>query len=96
MAATCHGEPYRYQDTAHQRRGIHAEDEFVGHQTAQAEMPRLPTFTRSISHEGMTATRTRILEEIGRFEQNGPAVRALDLPRIRRLAENWPHGGLAS
>ena len=44
-------------------------------------------------HEGMTAARTRILEEIGRLEQNGPAARALDLPRMRRLAENWPTEG---
>jgi asparagine synthase (glutamine-hydrolysing) len=41
-------------------------------------------------HEGMTAARSQILEEIARLEQNGPAVRALDLPRMRRLAENWP------
>ena len=44
-------------------------------------------------HEGMTAARTRILEEIGRLEQNGPAARALDLPLMRRLAENWPTQG---
>jgi asparagine synthase (glutamine-hydrolysing) len=44
-------------------------------------------------HEGMTAARSQILEEIARLEQNGPAVRALDLPHMRRLAENWPAQG---
>ena len=44
-------------------------------------------------HEGMTAARAQILEEITRLEQNGPAVRALDLSRMRRLAENWPTQG---
>jgi len=44
-------------------------------------------------HEGMTAARAQILEEITRLEQNGPAVRALDLSRMRRLAENWPTDG---
>jgi len=44
-------------------------------------------------NEGMTAARTRILEEITRFEQNGPAARALDLARMHRLAENWPKDG---
>ena len=41
-------------------------------------------------HEGMTTARQRILEEVVRLEQNGPASRALDLRRMRRLAENWP------
>jgi asparagine synthase (glutamine-hydrolysing) len=44
-------------------------------------------------HEGTTAAQAQILEEIARLEQNGPAVRALDLPRMRRLAENWPTEG---
>jgi asparagine synthase (glutamine-hydrolysing) len=44
-------------------------------------------------HEGMTAARSQILEEIARLEQSGPAIRALDLPRMRRLAENWPRQG---
>jgi asparagine synthase (glutamine-hydrolysing) len=44
-------------------------------------------------HEGMTAARSQVLDEIGRLEQNGPAVRTLDLPRMRRLAENWPAQG---
>ena len=44
-------------------------------------------------HEGMTVARSQILEEIARFEQNGPAVRALDLHRMRQLAENWPTQG---
>jgi len=41
----------------------------------------------------MTAARTHILEEVSRLEQNRPAARVLDLPRMRRLAENWPSEG---
>jgi len=44
-------------------------------------------------HEGMTTARERILDEIVRVEQNGPASRALDLGRMRRLAEDWPTQG---
>jgi asparagine synthase (glutamine-hydrolysing) len=44
-------------------------------------------------HEGLTAARSHVLEEISRLEQTAPAVRALDLPRLRRLAENWPRDG---
>jgi hypothetical protein len=39
-------------------------------------------------HEDMAAARSQMLDEIGRLEQNGPAARTLDLPRMRRLAEN--------
>jgi hypothetical protein len=44
-------------------------------------------------HEDMAAARSQILDEIGRLEQNGPAVHELDLARMRRLAENWPAQG---
>lgn len=44
-------------------------------------------------HEGLTAARSEALAEIARLEETAPAARALDLPRMRRLAENWPTGG---
>jgi hypothetical protein len=44
-------------------------------------------------HEDMAAARSQILDEIGRLEQNGPAVHELDLARMRRRAENWPAQG---
>jgi len=44
-------------------------------------------------HEGLTAARPQVLDEISRLEQTAPAARALDLARMRRLAENWPTGG---
>ncbi len=44
-------------------------------------------------HEGLTAARPQVLDEISRLEQTEPAARALDLPRMRRLAENWPTRG---
>lgn len=44
-------------------------------------------------HEGLTAARAQILEEIARLEQTAPAARALDLKRLRQLAENWPAQG---
>ena len=44
-------------------------------------------------HEGLTIARSQIVEEISRLEQTAPAVRALDLARLRRLTENWPTGG---
>jgi hypothetical protein len=40
-------------------------------------------------HEDMAAARS----QIGRLEQNGPAVHELDLARMRRFAENWPAQG---
>jgi asparagine synthase (glutamine-hydrolysing) len=44
-------------------------------------------------YKGMTAARARIVEEIDRLENTAPAVRALDLARLRRLTENWPTQG---
>lgn len=44
-------------------------------------------------HEGLTAARSQIAEEIARLENTAPAVRALDLARMRRLIENCPTEG---
>lgn len=44
-------------------------------------------------HEGLTAARPQIADEISRLDQTAPAIRALDLPRLRRLTENWPTTG---
>jgi asparagine synthase (glutamine-hydrolysing) len=44
-------------------------------------------------HEGLTAARPQLIDEISRLEQTAPAVRALDLKRMRQLAENWPTEG---
>jgi asparagine synthase (glutamine-hydrolysing) len=44
-------------------------------------------------HEDLTGARRHILDELGRLEQCAAASRALDLPRLHRLAENWPAGG---
>jgi asparagine synthase (glutamine-hydrolysing) len=41
-------------------------------------------------HEGLTIARPQIVEEISRLEQTAPAIRALDLVRLRRLTESWP------
>ena len=44
-------------------------------------------------HEDLTAARRHILDELGRLEHCAAASQALDLPRLHRLAENWPAGG---
>ena len=44
-------------------------------------------------HEGLTAARTQVAEEISRLEETAPAARVLDLARLRRLTENWPAEG---
>jgi asparagine synthase (glutamine-hydrolysing) len=44
-------------------------------------------------HEGLTAARPQLAEEISRLEQIAPAGRALDLRRMRSLVENWPTEG---
>ncbi|MEI9990625.1 MAG: asparagine synthase-related protein [Rhizomicrobium sp.] len=44
-------------------------------------------------HEGLTAGRAGVREEIARLEACGSAAEALDLPRLSALAENWPEGG---
>jgi asparagine synthase (glutamine-hydrolysing) len=44
-------------------------------------------------HEHLTAARGEISAELKRLESSPPAARALDLPRLRKLVENWPSGG---
>lgn len=44
-------------------------------------------------HEYLTATRGGIAAELTRLESSPPAARALDLPRLRKLLDNWPSGG---
>ncbi|MES2033621.1 MAG: asparagine synthase-related protein [Pseudomonadota bacterium] len=44
-------------------------------------------------HEGMTASRQRISEEIDRLENVPAAAAALDLARMRRLVDDWPTEG---
>ena len=44
-------------------------------------------------HERLTAARHQLAEELDRLEACAPAARAIDLPRLRRLVENWPESG---
>jgi asparagine synthase (glutamine-hydrolysing) len=44
-------------------------------------------------HEGLTAALEQLKDEISRLEQTAPAIRALDLARLRQLTENWPTQG---
>jgi asparagine synthase (glutamine-hydrolysing) len=44
-------------------------------------------------HEGLTAARGEIAEEISRLKDCGPATAAIDLERLGRLVEDWPQGG---
>lgn len=44
-------------------------------------------------HEGMTASRDRLREEIERLASVPSAAAALDLARARRLVDDWPSGG---
>ncbi|MEI9997237.1 MAG: asparagine synthase-related protein [Rhizomicrobium sp.] len=44
-------------------------------------------------HEGLEAARPKLLEELGRLEDCGPAATALDLQRLRQLMADWPEGG---
>ena len=44
-------------------------------------------------HEDLTAARDHIADELDRLEACPAAATALDLPRLRRLTENWPSGG---
>jgi asparagine synthase (glutamine-hydrolysing) len=43
-------------------------------------------------HERLTAARGELTEEINRLGACMPAARALDLPRLRRLVQDWPAG----
>jgi asparagine synthase (glutamine-hydrolysing) len=44
-------------------------------------------------HDGLNAARPQLFEEISRLEQIAPAVRALDVARMRTLVEHWPSDG---
>ncbi len=44
-------------------------------------------------HEGLAAARGQVFDEIERMEECPAAVSALDLGRLRTLADNWPDGG---
>jgi asparagine synthase (glutamine-hydrolysing) len=44
-------------------------------------------------HEDLTAARDCVVEELDRLEACPAAAGVLDLPRLRRLTENWPSGG---
>jgi asparagine synthase (glutamine-hydrolysing) len=44
-------------------------------------------------HEDLNAARDDIVEELDRLEACPAAAATLDLPRLRRLTENWPSGG---
>jgi asparagine synthase (glutamine-hydrolysing) len=44
-------------------------------------------------HEAATAGRTELAEWIERLANCAPAARALDLPRLHRLIEDWPSEG---
>ncbi|HKA54197.1 MAG TPA: asparagine synthase-related protein [Candidatus Binatia bacterium] len=43
--------------------------------------------------ERLSAIRPQIFEELAQLEQSDLARRVLDLPRLRRLVEQWPQGG---
>ena len=44
-------------------------------------------------HEDLTAARNDVVDEIDRLEACTAAAATIDLPRLRRLIENWPSGG---
>src|SRR5262249_32123506 len=44
-------------------------------------------------HEDLAAARDGVVDELDRLEACPAAAAALDLPRLRRLTENWPSGG---
>jgi len=44
-------------------------------------------------HERLTAGRDRVAAELDRLDACPSATKALDLPRLHRLVENWPAGG---
>jgi asparagine synthase (glutamine-hydrolysing) len=43
-------------------------------------------------HEGLTAVRGDLAAELGRLATCLPAARALNIEKMKRLAENWPTG----
>jgi asparagine synthase (glutamine-hydrolysing) len=44
-------------------------------------------------HERLTQVRDRLAVELDRLNACAPARKALDLPRLHQLVENWPAGG---
>ena len=46
-------------------------------------------------YEQLTAARGEIAQELDRLAACAPSARALDLPRLTRLVENWPQSGWA-
>jgi asparagine synthase (glutamine-hydrolysing) len=52
-----------------------------------------PGLQRADWHEGATAARTELAEELERAEACEAAKDLLDIPRLRRLVEEWPSGG---
>jgi asparagine synthase (glutamine-hydrolysing) len=44
-------------------------------------------------HEGLTAARGEVAAELDRLSACAPAATTLDLPRLKRLVENWPQSG---
>jgi asparagine synthase (glutamine-hydrolysing) len=44
-------------------------------------------------HERLTAARHEVATELERLAECAPAARAVDLPRLRRLVQNWPTTG---
>jgi len=44
-------------------------------------------------HEDLTAARDCVVDELDRLDACPAAAAALDLPRLRRLTENWPSDG---
>jgi asparagine synthase (glutamine-hydrolysing) len=52
-----------------------------------------PGLTVADWHEDVTAARDELVEELDRLDGCPAAAAALDLPRLRRLTENWPSGG---
>jgi asparagine synthase (glutamine-hydrolysing) len=44
-------------------------------------------------HEGLTAARGALAEEVARLEDCGPAATAIDVPRLQKLVAEWPEGG---
>jgi asparagine synthase (glutamine-hydrolysing) len=44
-------------------------------------------------HEDLVAARDSVVDELDRLDACPAAAAALDLPRLRRLMENWPSSG---
>jgi asparagine synthase (glutamine-hydrolysing) len=44
-------------------------------------------------HEGLTAARAALSDELGRLKSNDLAARTLDVARLDKLEQSWPQGG---